>query len=193
MRGALLLPAAPDLAALGRATAVSLCLAGLTALVVLGAATALAEALALVLTPLPATPELTMYGRSTAASLCLAGLTALALLAIATALALVVTPVSCGIAPAIAAVLELQGAAETGALMETVGLMMKTAGPLGAAMDHAGQVAGHGVREAWRVAGEGVVQAERRLLLLIMCSPASELPTLLAEGTLGAAAVLNSS
>ena len=184
MHGAMALPAAPDLAALGQATAVSLCLAGLTALVVFGAATALAEALALVLTPLPATPEVTMYGQSTAVSLCLAGLTTLALLAVAIALALVVTPVSSGTAPVVA-VLELPAAAETGALMETAGLMMETAGLLGAAIDHAGRLAGHVVWEVWRVAIEGVVWSERCLLLML--SPTSKLPPLPAEGTLGAA------
>ena len=45
-------------------------------------------------------------------------------------------------------------------------LMMETAGPLGAAMDHTRRLAGHVVREAWRVVGEGVVRPERRLLLL---------------------------
>ena len=141
--GALLpLPPAPE-----EATAVLLLC--LTAVVVLTAA--VADALDLVVTPEHAAPGLAALGRWTAAPLaCLARATALTPLAAAAALDLVITPDGCVAALVAVAVHFVTAGFEA---------LVKTAGLLGAAMDHAGRLAGPVVKGAV-FGGQGVVTAE---------------------------------
>ena len=135
--GALLpLSDAPELVKPEVATALQLLC--LTATAVVGAA--VADALDLVVTPEHAAPGLAVLGWWTAASLaCLADLTALTLLAAAAALALalVVIPDGCVAALAVVAVRDVTAGPEG---------FVGTAGLLGAAMDHAGRLAGQVIK-----------------------------------------------